>query len=84
MIATDPLLTITQAAEIVGVSRQRMHKLVKTYALSTIKAGPVRLIYRSELASLPAKRPSGRKISKKVLTTRNTTDTITGTRTKSR
>ncbi len=57
------MLTITEAAQQIGVSRQRMHVLIKTYGLQTERAGPIKMIARDELAKLPTNRPSGRKVT---------------------
>jgi len=58
-------LTITQAAELSGVSRQRMHQLVKLYGVPTHPVGSQNLIYRPDLDKIPANRPSGVQISKR-------------------
>jgi hypothetical protein len=53
-------MTITQAAEKYGVSRQRMHQLIDTYGAETIWIGSVKLISTSELRKIPKKRPNGK------------------------
>lgn len=50
MNPTDDLLTIAQAAEMLGVSRQRVHVLIGTYNAETQSPSPrLTLIQRKEV-----------------------------------
>ena len=64
-MTTPNPLTVPQAAEILGLSRQRVHALVKSGAIPATKIGRDWLISQAELAAfraLPRKRgrPKGR------------------------
>lgn len=59
------MMTLTEAAKKIGVSRQRMHVLVRTYDLTTEKAGPIRMLDAAELRKIPKNRPTGKKVSNK-------------------
>ena len=59
----NDMLTVTDAAKVLGVSRQRMHILLKTYGVRTLPAGPLKLIDLKELRKIPAVRPTGKKVS---------------------
>lgn len=58
------MITISEAAEKLGVSRQRMHVLCRTYQLKTVPAGPIKVLDERELRKIPSERPTGKKISK--------------------
>ncbi len=54
------LLTISEAAEAFHVSRQRMHALIKTYAVATVEPSPkLFLVSKEELKKIPEKRLPG-------------------------
>jgi hypothetical protein len=59
----NDMLTISDAAKALGVSRQRMHVLIKTYAVQTTSVGPIKLVDLKELRKIPAIRPTGKKVS---------------------
>jgi excisionase family DNA binding protein len=57
------LLSFAQAAQRLGVSRQRVHALVKEGRIPTVQVGPYRLIEPTALTAferLPAGYPKGR------------------------
>lgn len=53
------MLTVTEAAERLRVSRQRMHVLIKSYGIKTQNAGPIMLIDEKDLSKIPSNRPTG-------------------------
>jgi hypothetical protein len=61
-MAIHNMLTISDAAKQFGVSRQRMHVLLKTYAVRTQAIGPLKLVEKKELRKIPVIRPTGRKL----------------------
>lgn len=66
-MAIGNLLTMTEAAKQIGVSRQRMHELVIAYGLKVteVNVGNIRkMIDKQELKKLPKNRPSGIHIGK--------------------
>ena len=66
-MAIGNLLTMTEAAKQIGVSRQRMHELVAIYQLKIeeVNVGNIRkMIDKKELKKLPKNRPSGVHIGK--------------------
>jgi predicted transcriptional regulator of viral defense system len=59
-------ITIREAAEIIGVTPQRFHKLISTYGLSVQKLTPrMTLVAKREIKKIPTNRPSGRKLTAK-------------------
>lgn len=63
-LVRENTLTISEAAGRLGVSRQRMHVLVRTYNLKTEKVGMMRRVEMKELKKIPSERPTGRKVAK--------------------
>lgn len=60
LISLDRMITIPQAAERFGVTRQRMHQLIGTYGVATVFVSPkLKMVDVKELAKIPAKRPPG-------------------------
>jgi hypothetical protein len=60
------LLTISEAARLLCVSRQHMHKLIEDYHLNVDEVhARLFVLHPSELKKIPAKRQPGRKSSKK-------------------
>jgi len=59
-------VTVRQAAQLVGVSRQRIHVIIKTYNVQSerVDGGPL-MIPRPELKKIPKKRPTGKKLAAK-------------------
>lgn len=53
------LLTIAQAAKLLGVSRQRMHKFIEQYHVPVGRVGRTMVVEQRDLATLvPRKRPA--------------------------
>ena len=58
--ADRDFFTVPEAAEHMGVSRQRMHELITTYSLKTLAlSSRARIIKKSELEKIPNDRPTG-------------------------
>lgn len=53
-------LTVSEAAEYFGVSRQRMHQLIHSYDVPVVDVSPkLKMIRRSHLKMIPKDRPPG-------------------------
>lgn len=59
------MLTVSEAAEKFGVSRQRMHVLIRNYKIKVEKVGPIQLIEQKDLLKIPSHRPTGVKKNSK-------------------
>lgn len=65
-MAIDQFLSIAQAAENFGVSRQRMHQLIETYGVEVeTLTSRMKLVNKQELQRIPANRPSGVRLDRK-------------------
>jgi excisionase family DNA binding protein len=63
---TIPYLTVRQAAEKLGVSRQRVHQLIRIYSLQTEQIdGLLVMISKKELAKIPANRDCSTRLKRK-------------------
>jgi excisionase family DNA binding protein len=63
---TNNHYTVAQAAELLGVSRQRVHQLIRFYALKVdCVAGLLTLIPKKELAKIPTNRTNRTRIKRK-------------------
>lgn len=61
--------TISQVAERLGVTHQRVHQLIRTYNVSCEKLGAIKIISKAEMAKIPRKRPNGVNVGKKLAKT---------------
>ena len=58
--------TIPNAATKLGVTRQRMHELIKTYEIKTVKIhNRARIVSEHELNAIPDSRPDGVHINRR-------------------
>jgi excisionase family DNA binding protein len=55
----EEFLTVSEAASLMGVSRQRMYDVLDSHKIETHKLGPLRLVHRDDLNKLP--RPRNKK-----------------------
>lgn len=63
---TKDMLTISEAAEALSVSRQRMHALIKTYGIATYEPSPkLFFVHKTELNKIPKDRKPGPRQSSK-------------------
>ncbi len=54
------MLTVSEAAKTFGVTRQRMHMLIREYSLQTTQLHPrCTLVCKTELKKIPKERPVG-------------------------
>lgn len=62
-LKADKYCTLTEASELYGVTRQRMHELVATYGaeLTTLDRPRIHLIAATELRKIPVRRVNGKK-----------------------
>ena len=57
MIIENEFLTVTQAAELLGISRVMVHKLIQSRDLNANKVGPrAFLLWRQDVENLKARR----------------------------
>ena len=60
MTQLESMFTISQAAELFGVTRQRMHQLILAYNVETVVINDrCKLVDVMELAKIPTVRPWG-------------------------
>jgi len=59
MQISNEYLSVTEAAEMFGVTRQRMHALIKTYQIKSEKVGKQIVLSRKNLSKIPSDRPNG-------------------------
>jgi hypothetical protein len=65
---TKQFVTVSQAAQLIGVSRQRMHQLIFAYDLhaEVVGSGRVKVLHRKELRKIPSERPPGPKSGRRI------------------
>ena len=61
---TGKFFTVTEMAEQLSVSRQRVHQLIKAYGVKIQKAGRTVLVSQKEFKKIPVDRESGVHVSR--------------------
>jgi len=55
-MAYDPYLTVAEITAILGVTRQRVHQIIKDHSLVHIKKGPIILVEKKSFQEYKQKR----------------------------